>query len=83
MKLKEEFMTHESDGKQVLIDMEGNFSGLVRSNKTAAFIIECLKVETTQEAIIEKMLKKYDAPKEVIAKDVSKVIETLQRIGAL
>lgn len=83
MKLKEEFMTHESDGKQVLIDMEGNFSGLVRSNKTAAFIIECLKVETTQEAIIEKMLKKYDAPREVIEKDVSKVIETLQRIGAL
>ena len=43
MKLKDIFITHDSDGEQVLIDVTSSFAGLVRSNKTAAFIVECLK----------------------------------------
>ena len=60
-----------------------SFAGLIRSNKTAAFIVECLKEETTQENIVEAMFEKYDAPKDVLAKDVSDVIEKLRKVGAL
>jgi len=83
MRLLEDFITHTMDDKQVLVDTSGNFSGLVRSNKTAAFIVECLKEETTKEQIIEKMLAKYDAPRDVIEKDVDKIIEKLRSIGAI
>ena len=77
MKLKDTYITHDSDGEQILLDTSSSFAGLIRSNKTAAFIVECLKEDTTQEKIVE------DAPKEVLAKDVSDVIEKLRKVGAL
>ena len=84
MRLKEGFITHES-GEDHITVTAGNsaFNGLVRSNRTAGFIIECLKEETTKENIIEKMLEKYDASREQIDQDVKKVLNILQEIGAL
>ena len=83
MKLKDTYITYDSDGEQILLDTSSSFAGLIRNNKTAAFIVECLKEETTQEKIVEAMFEKYDAPKEVLAKDVSEVIEKLRKVGAL
>lgn len=83
MKLNDTYITHDSDGEQILLDTSSSFAGLIRSNKTAAFIVECLKEETTQEKIVEAMFEKYDAPKDVLAKDVSEVIEKLRKVGAL
>lgn len=83
MKLKETYITHDSDGEQILLDTSSSFAGLIRNNKTAAFIVECLKEETTEEKIVEAMFEKYDAPKDVLAKDVSDVIEKLRKVGAL
>ena len=83
MKLKDTYITHDSDGEQILLDTSSSFAGLIRSNKTAAFIVECLKEETTEEKIVEAMFVKYDAPKDVLAKDVSDVIEKLRKVGAL
>ena len=83
MKLKDTYITYDSDGEQILLDTSSSFAGLIRNNKTAAFIVECLKEDTTQEKIVEAMFEKYDAPKEVLAKDVSEVIEKLRKVGAL
>lgn len=84
MKLKDGFITHETDGEHIMVST-GNvkFSGLVRSNRTAAFIVDCLKSETSEAEIIEKMAEKYDAPKEIITADVKKILDTLRRIGAI
>lgn len=62
MKLKDTFVTQEMDGEQVMVEADGGFAGMVRSNATAAFIIDQLKTETTKEAILDAMEKKYDAP---------------------
>ena len=83
MKLKDTYITHDSDGEQILLDTSSSFAGLIRSNKTAAFIVECLKEDTTEEKIVEAMFEKYDAPKDVLAKDVADVIEKLRKVGAL
>ena len=83
MRLKDTFITHDSDGEQVLIDVTSSFAGIVRSNRTAAFIVECLKKDTTEEQIVEVMYEKYDAPKEVLKKDVESIVEKLRGIGAL
>ena len=45
--------------------------------------MECLKEETTEEAIVEKMVEKYDAPRERIAADVAKTLTKLRSVGAL
>lgn len=84
MKLSDAFLTHD-DGDQKLLVSTGTskFSGLVRSNQTAGFIIECLKTETTEDEIVEKMLKKWDAPDEIIRCDVQKIVKQLKDIGAI
>lgn len=83
MRLKNTFITHDSEGEQVLIDVTSSFAGLVRSNKTAAFIVDCLKTDTTKEQIVDAMYEKYDAPKDVLKKDVDAIIDKLRGIGAL
>lgn len=84
MKLKDGFVTHEMGGEHIMVATgNANFSGLVRANGTAAFIVDCLKEETTREGVIEKMLAHYDAPVEVITADVDKVLTKLRSIQAL
>ncbi len=84
MKLNKDFVTHMSNGKQVLVCVDRNkFSGMVRSNETAAFIIDLLKNEVSEEEIIETMLKEYSVDRETVEKDVTKVLETLRGINAL
>lgn len=84
MKLRDEFITHETNGEHIMVTA-GNtdFNGLVRSNGTAGFIVECLKADVTREEIVNKMLEKYDAPAEVIAGDVDTILEKLKSIGAI
>ena len=84
MKLKDGFVTHEMGGEQIMVATgAATFAGLVRSNATAAFIVECLKEETTRQDIIDTMLKRYDAPESVIAADVDMVLGKLRSINAL
>ena len=84
MKLKSDFITHEIDGTQFLIPVGAeSFKGIVRSNPTAAFIVDCLKEETTKEEIVDKMCREYDAPREVIEADVEKILNTLREIDSI
>ena len=83
MKLKETFITHTTNNEQILVDTSGKFSGIVRNNNPAAFIVDCLKEETSIEEIINKMIEEYDAPIEDIKKGVNDVLDTLRKIGAL
>ena len=46
MKLKEGFITYVTDGEQLMVAAgraADTFHGLVRSNESAAFIVDCLK----------------------------------------
>ena len=86
MKLKPGFITHNVGKEQMMVaagPAAKQFHGLVRSNETAAFIVNCLKQETTEEAIVDAMLEQYDAPRETVAQDVHRVVEQLRQIGAL
>lgn len=84
MRLKDDFITQDIDGTQFLVPVGAEaFSGIVRSNPTAAFIIDCLKEETTAEKIVDAMCAKYNAPREEISADVEEVLNTLRGINAL
>lgn len=83
MKLKDTFITHMSNGEQILVDASGHFSGLIRNNDSAAFIVNCLKSETTVEQIVDEMYQEYDASKEVLEKAVNDVISKLRQAGAI
>lgn len=84
MKLNPDFITHDMDGSQFMVDVGMNtFKGVVRSNKTAAFIVNCLKEETTEDQIVSAMLDRYDASEETLRRDVKDVLSKLRGIGAL
>ena len=84
MKLKYDLIEKEIDGTTFLVPVgEGSFSGMIRSNNTAAYIVELLKEEISQGGIVEKMCSRYDASRETIARDVEKILDILKRINAL
>ena len=72
MRLKDTFITHDSDGEQVLIDVTSSFAGLVRRF-----------VRHFYHTIWFTMYEKYDAPKDVLQKDVESIVEKLRGIGAI
>lgn len=84
MKLKDTFITQDIDGTQFMVAVgETSFTGIVKSNKTAAFIVDRLKEETTKAQIVNAMCAKYDAPRDRIEADVETVLNKLRGIGAL
>ena len=84
MKLKEGFVTQQMGDEQIMVATgAASFSGLVRSNATAAFIVDCLKEDVTAEQIAAKLLEKYDVSEAVVAADVEKILTKLRSIGAL
>ncbi len=84
MKLSSNFITQEIDGTQFLVPVGAEaFRGIFRNNSTAAWIIDCLKEETSEEAIIEAMLDTFEATREEIEDDVKKVLSLLRSIHAL
>lgn len=84
MKLKNSFVTQMIDDTQFLVPLGSEkFHGIVRNNATAAFIVDQLKNDTTKETIIDAMCAQYDAPRETIAADVEKALNTLRSVGAL
>lgn len=84
MKINSGFITH-NDGEDMLLVSTGEtkFSGLVRSNPTAGFIIECLEQETTEDEIVARMQQKWEVSDEIARRDVRKVVEQLRDIGAI
>ena len=84
MKLKDGFLTQMIDNEQILIAVDNSvFRGIVKSNETAAFIVDALKNETTKQEIAAKMLETYDVAEDVVSRDVDIVLNKLRSIGAL
>ena len=86
MKLKTGFCTQEVGDGQVMVPIDEaktSFKGIVRSNETAAFVVECLKEETSKEEILAKLKAEYDGDENLMVRDLNLVLEKLTGIGAI
>ena len=85
MKLDSRFLTHVTKGEHYMISTrDTQFKGIVKNNETAAFIIECLKSETTESAITDKIMSEYKgADRQTVERDVANIIGRLRSIGAI
>lgn len=85
MKLNPKFLTHVTKGEHYMISTSNTkFKGIVKNNETAAFIIECLKTDTTESAITDKLMKEYkDVDRPTVERDVANIISKLRSIGAI
>lgn len=84
MKLNNKFIAH-NDGEEKLLVSTGaaGFSGLVRGNPTAGFIIDCLSEETTEDEIAARMQEKWNVSDEIARRDIRKIVKQLTDIGAI
>ena len=56
MRIKEQFLTHEADGVSMLVPLGGaGFSGIVKGNRTLGVILQLLKTDTTEDAVVQAM----------------------------
>ena len=84
MKLKKEFIAHDTGSESILAPLgNASWNGVVRGNKTLGAILGFLKEDTTEAAIVDAMKERFDAPEDIIARDVKKAIAELRKIGAL
>ena len=86
MKRRDGFITYNSGSEQIMVAAGAAsdvFRGMVRSNATAGYIIECLNQEITQEELTDKLCQRYEAPREIISRDLQRVLDSLRQIGAL
>ena len=84
MKLSELFVTFHTDDEAMLVAVGGaNFSGLVRGSEAFGDILELLKEDVSEEALIAAMADRYDAPLEVLTRDVRDALARLRDIGAV
>ena len=85
MKLNPNFLTHTTKGEHYIISTnDTKFKGIVKNNETAAFIVECLRADTTESAIVDKLPaedKGTDRP--TVEHDVANIIGKLRSIGAV
>ena len=84
MKLNKMFIAHTVAGEHVVVSSDTRrFPGMVRCNKAAAFIVDCLREETSLEQIAEKVCERFDVGFETAKRDAADVIEKLRGIGAI
>ena len=83
MKLKKGFISHDTGSESILVPMGAGWAGVVKGNKTLGAILGLLKEDTTEAAIIDAMKERFDAPEDVIVRDVKEAIAELRKIGAL
>lgn len=85
MKLKSGFLTHTTKGEHYIISTnECEFKGIIKNNETAAFIVECMKTDTTESAIADKIMKEYEgAERSDVECDVANFVNKLRSVGAV
>lgn len=86
MKLKQGFITQDYHGEQLMVavgEATKLFHGIARSNGTAAFIVERLKSETTENEVVATLLDEYDVEPDKARTDVRRILNELRSIGAI
>ncbi len=86
MELSKDFIVYDMGGETTLIPVgkaAKGYHGIVRCNKTAAFLVECLKNDTTEAVLLEQLKAKYDGEEERIRASMKNALNSLRSIGAL
>lgn len=86
MKTKCVFEIMELDDSIIAVPIGINgkqFSGVLKVNETAAAILKLLEKETTEDKLVDDLLKEYDGEKEQISVFVHDYIQKLAAEGLI
>ena len=86
MKLNPEFVIQQIGETTVLVPVGSSanrFHGILQLNKTAAFIVDCLRQETTEALLLAALKEKYEATDEEFNEAIQLTLLKLRECGAL
>ena len=87
MRLKYKFVLREVSGQVVAVAVgkdHGHFNGMVKLNKTGAFLMEELNgKDRTPEELLEAMVEKYDVSRERAWENLDSFLHVLRQGGLL
>lgn len=86
MKLHNDFVLYDMGNEYTLVPVgqaaEG-FHGILQANKSAGVILNCLKEETSLEAIVDALEARFEASREELTAATQELLDELRREGAL
>ncbi len=80
MKLKTGFMLCPVGDENIVVPINertNDFHGMIRLNKSAAYLWENMQSEFTKESLVAQLLEKYEVTEEIAAKTVDRFVESL------
>ena len=84
MKLNSDFIFHSTGEETVLVPVGGAaFAGIGKGNATMGDILSLLQEDISEAELVAAMAERYDAPAELLQRDVARVLEQLRSVGAL
>lgn len=86
MKLLPGALVSEVDGEYVAVTLGKagkKFNGMIRMNGTAAFLVQRLQTEQTEESLTDALRENYEVSAEEARANVRSVVEKLHAAGLL
>lgn len=65
----------------VVADNPEVFRGMIKLNKSGAFVFEMLLKQASKKEIVDKMLEKYDVDEQTAERDIDEYIEVFKTAG--
>ncbi len=82
MKVRDGFVLREVGGQPVVVSVgpaSQVFNGMIKLNGTGAFLFEKMQDETTEDALVEALMEKYDVEEELARNDVKNFVDTFRK----
>ena len=86
MKIKSGFMLRTVADNYIVVpigEASKQFNGMITLNETSAFLWNFLMKGTTEEKLVDELMKTYDVSREIAIKDVKSFIYELEKINVL
>lgn len=83
MKLKDDFISEEIDGRPVLVCVSDNWNGIIKCSRSMSVVIAMLREGTNREALLKALEAKYEVPAEILSADLERILNKLQCTGAI
>ena len=84
MKLKKEIVTIVDNGESMTVSTDTKlFSGIIKGNDTATFLLKCLEEDVSMEDLVKKICDEYEADPDVVKTDIETIIDRLRSINAI
>ena len=86
MKINYEFAVREIMDEYIFVPMGESalaFSGMITTSEVGAFFVDLLKMDTTRDAMLEKLLEAYDVQPEEAAADLDAFLKQLNELDLI